>query len=73
MTSNTYIAFFAFIDAVYQNQIHHWNPETKQLEICILFRKFNFKIGQFMTFFDLTMRSNGKITVITVLEDTNHP
>ena len=45
--SQMYIAFFALID-VYQNQIYHWNPETKlnQKKIKIL----NFKICPFLPF-----------------------
>ena len=52
--------FFAFID-VYQNQIYHWNPETK------LNQSFFLKILNLIFFlFDLTLRTNCRITVAIV-------
>ena len=54
---------WAFIDIVHKNQLHRWIPEMKLNKKSVFyFQNFEFRILTFFDLFDLTLRSNLKIT-----------
>ena len=55
--------FGPFIDIVHKNKLHRWIPEIKlNQNSAFYFHNFEFWKLTFFTFFDLTLRSNLKIT-----------
>ena len=56
--------FEPFIDIVHKNKSHHWIPEMKlNQQSAFYFQNFEFWKLTLFTLFDLTFRSNLKITV----------
>ena len=57
--------FGPFIDIVHKNKLHRWISEMKlNQQSAFYFKILNFENWPFLTFFDLTLRSNLKITAI---------
>ena len=55
--------FGPFIDIVHKNKLHRWISEIKlNQKSTFYFQNFDFENGPFLTFFDLTLRSNLKMT-----------
>ena len=55
--------FGPFVDILHKNKLHHWILEMKLTqESAFYFQNFEFWKLTFLIFFDLTLRSNLKIT-----------